>query len=141
MPLRGYILNHFWWKLLSLLLAALAWLTINTAFQKEESLQTSPVVTTSKRPFDMVPITLLTSPFNTNRFRTYPETVSVEIGGTASGLEKLQPAQIQAFVNLTEAGDEKQFRKLIQIQVPRDFTVVSLTPTNASVERITSFVK
>ena len=141
MAFRDYIANHFWWKLLSLLLAALAWLTINTAFQKEESLQTSPVVTSSMRSFAMVPITLLTSTFNTNRFRTYPETVSVDIGGTANELQKLQPAQIQAFVNLTEAGDEKQFRKPIQIQLPRDFTVVSMTPTNASVERITSSSK
>ncbi len=143
MSLRGYILDHFWWKLLSLLLATLAWLTINTAFEKakEVSLQTSPVVTSSMRNFTMVPITLLTSTFNTNRFRTYPETVSVDVGGTAGDLEKLQPGQIQAFVNLTDAGDEKQFRKPIQIQVPRDFAVMNITPTNASVERITSSPK
>lgn len=141
MALRDYIVNHFWWKLLSLLLAALAWLTINALLLKEESLQSSPVVTTSTRPFAMVPVTLLTSPFNTNRFRTYPETVSVDIGGTEGDLKKLQPGQIQAFVNLTDAGDEKQFRKPIQIQVPREFTVKSLTPTNASVERITGSAK
>jgi YbbR domain-containing protein len=141
MALRDYIVNHFWWKLLSLLLAALAWLTINTMLQKEESLQTSPVVTSSTRSFAMVPVTLLTSPFNTNRFRTYPETVSVDIGGTAGDLQKLQPGQIQAFVNVADAGEEKQFRKPIQIQVPKDFAVMSMTPTNASVERITSSAK
>ena len=141
MALRDYIVNQFWWKLLSLLLAALGWLTINTMLQKEESLQTSPVVTSSTRSFAMVPITLLTSSFSSNRFRTYPETVSVDIGGTAGDLQKLQPGQIQAFVNVTDAGEEKQFRKPIQIQVPRDFTIVSMTPTNASVERITSSTK
>src|SRR5258708_29822431 len=98
MALRDYIVNHFWWKLLSLLLAALAWLTINTAFQKEESLQTSPVVTSSMRSFAMVPITLLTSTFNTNRFRTYPETVSVDIGGTADEMQKMPPPPVQALL-------------------------------------------
>ncbi len=35
MSLRDIILHNFWWKLLSLLLAALTWLTIETAFQRD----------------------------------------------------------------------------------------------------------
>jgi hypothetical protein len=53
----------------------------------------------------------------------------------------LQAKDIQAFVDVTDAGDEKQFRKVIQIQLPREYSVVSVNPTNASVERITSSIK
>jgi YbbR domain-containing protein len=141
MAARDYILNNFSWKLLSLLLAALTWLAINTAFKKEESLQRSPVVSTNKRSFLDVPVTLLTASSNTNRFRTTPQTVAVEVGGTAIELPMLQAKDIQAFVDVTDAGDEKQFRKVIQIQLPREYSVVSVNPTNASVERITSSIK
>ena len=138
MAFRDYIVHNFWWKLLSLLLAGLVWLTIETAFRKQESLEKSPVVSTNRRTFPMVPITLLTAPLNTNRFRTSPETVAVEIGGTTNDLQNLQPKEILAFVDVSDAGDEKQFRKPVQVQLPKDYSVVSITPTNASVERITS---
>ncbi len=138
MASRDYILHNFWWKLLSLLLAALTWLTIETAFQKDEARRQSPMVNTHMRPFAAVPITLLTPVTNTNRFKVNPTTVSVEVNGEATELYALQVQDIEAFVDVTDAGDQKEFRRPIRVRVPGNLKVGSLNPTNASVDRITS---
>ncbi len=67
MAYRDYILHNFWWKLLSVLLASLTWLTIETAFQKDQNLRETPVVTSSRRIFPAVPVTLMTSAVNANQ--------------------------------------------------------------------------
>ncbi|MDB6016152.1 MAG: YbbR family protein [Pedosphaera sp.] len=139
MAKRDLILHNFWWKLLSLLLAALAWFTIETLLKKDQS-QTaqSPVVTVSTRAFPAVPITLMMSPYNTNQFRLNPPTVSVTVSGGADELEKLQDQQITAFVDLTKIEDEKEVRKDVQVRVTNDFKVVSFRPAVINVERITT---
>jgi YbbR domain-containing protein len=136
MAYRDYILHNFWWKLLSLLLAALTWLTIETAFKKEETLRETPVVTgTSSRSFPSVAVTLLSSATNTGRFTVTPQAVTVEVSGKPEDLEKLQVQDIKVFVDITDTDDEIKFGKTIQVQAPRDFKAVALPPT-ASVERI-----
>jgi YbbR domain-containing protein len=138
MAYREYILNNFWWKLLSLLLAALTWLTIETAFQRDEARRKSPMVNTSTVTFSAVPITLMTSATNTNRFTVNPTTVSVEVSGESNELYTLQTQGIKAFVDVSDAGDQKQFRRPIQMPLPGNLKVASLSSTNANVDRITS---
>jgi hypothetical protein len=141
MASRNIILDNFWWKLLSLLIAALAWFLIETEVQKSEQQAKAmeEVETDSRRPFYGIPITLLTSPGNTNRFQVTPEVVSVEVGSKDSkALDDLQARRVEAFVDVTDAEDEKQFRRPVQIQVPAEFVVLAVAPTNASIERITS---
>ena len=138
MPSRNSILNNFGWKLLSLFLAALTWLTIHTSFERhEEAANQATVITSSSRIFSAIPLTLLTSPTNTNRFRLSPDFVEVEIGGEESQLQTMQARDVQAFVNITDAQDEVQFRKPIEVRVPHEVILKTINPTNASVERIT----
>jgi YbbR domain-containing protein len=136
MAARDYILHNFWWKLLSVLLAALTWLTIETTFEKDRGLRQSPVVTTSTRSFPAIPITVLSSALNTNRYRVTPLYVSVEVSGTPDVLEKLQTKQIQAVIDVSEAPEEKEFRKDIQVQVPKDLRIVGTKPIYVTVERM-----
>jgi YbbR domain-containing protein len=138
MAFREYILNNFWWKLLSLLLAALTWLTIETAFKKDEAQRQSPLVTSSTRTFSMVPITLMIPATNSNRYQINPTMVSVEVRGNTNELSTLVVQDIKAFVDVSDAGDQKQFRRPIYAQLPGDLKVASLSITNVSVDRITS---
>ncbi len=141
MASRNIILHNFWWKLFSLLLAALMWLTIDTDFQRNERRVEAArdVVTESRLPFYGIPITLLNSPTNTNQYNITPEMVSVVVGGRdEKALDDLQARKVQAFVDVTDAEDEKQFRRPIQVNVPKDLTVLRGDPSNAIVERITS---
>lgn len=136
MAARDYILHNFWWKLFSVLLAALTWFTIQTALQKDQNLTQSPVVTTSTRTFSGVPVLVLSPAANTNKYRANPSAISVEVSGAADLLEKLQARQIQAVIDVSEAPDEKEFRKEIQVQVPKEFKIVSTKPIYVSVERV-----
>ena len=137
MALRDYIVNNFWWKLLSLLLAALTWLTIRTAFERDQNLQESPVVNSSRRSFPALPITLLTSPTNLNRYRVDPPSVSVEVSGTEAELKKLQEKEVHLYVDISDVRDEKQVHRRIETQAPGDLKVTSLSQTYANVERTT----
>ncbi len=139
MPSRNLILHNFGWKLLSLAVAALLWVIINIVLQKneQERVAAREVETESRRPFYGIPITVLASPSNTNRFSITPDLVSVDVGSKDSkALDDLQARQVQAFVDVSDAEDEKQFRRPVQIHVPPDFVVVAMAPTNASVVRI-----
>jgi hypothetical protein len=135
MAFRDYISHNFGWKLLSLLLAALTWLMIQTAFKKE---QESPVVTgASTKSFPMVPVTLLSAASNAGRFTVAPATVTVKVSGKQEDLERVQVQDIKAFVDVTETGDEVKFRKTIQVQAPKDLNAAA-EPPMANVERVSS---
>ena len=141
MSLRNYIVDNFGWKLFSLLLAALTWVTIKTAFQRDEEKQAqsqaSPVIATLHRTFSNAPVMLLTAPGSVNRFKVTPSSVSVDVSGPEKDLKDLQLRDMQAFVDLTDAQDERQLRRPIQVKLPKDLTA-SLNTTNALVERITN---
>jgi YbbR domain-containing protein len=141
MASRNIILHNFGWKMLSLLLAALMWLYIATVSQRDERIAAASreVVTENRRPFYGIPITLLNSTANTNQYAVTPQMVSVEVEGEdRKALDDLQARRVQAFVDVTDAEDEKQFRRPIQVSVPKAFTVFGIAPSNAIVERITS---
>jgi YbbR domain-containing protein len=135
--MRKYIMDNFWWKLLSLLLAALTWLTIWTAFQKDQDLRESPVVTSASRSFPAIPITLMTSTLNQNQYHVDPTTIPVEVSGSTGELAKLQEREIRVFVDVTDAGEEKRLRRIIQLQVPEGLVVTNLAKSPyAMVERV-----
>ena len=137
MALRKYIVDNFWWKLLSLLLASLTWLTIETAFQKDQGLRDSPVLTSpSHRSFPAIPVTLLTSPLNQNQYLVDPPTVPVEVSGSDADLKKLLEKEIRAYVDVTDARDELKLRRPIQLQVPDGMQATNVVKTFATVERI-----
>jgi YbbR domain-containing protein len=141
MASRNFILHNFGWKLLSLFLAVLTWLTIETEFQRQarsnEEKREAPLTTSVRKTFPTIAITLLTAPANTNHFRIYPETAQIDVGGDTQELGLLNSRDVQAFVDLSDVQDEKQFRKPVQVRLPREFSLVGVDPTNVSVERIT----
>jgi YbbR domain-containing protein len=136
MRFRDLVLHNFWWKLLSLLVAVLMWLTIQTAFRRDQSLRESPVVNSDTRDFSLVPVKILTSTPNVYHYAADPASVAVEISGSVDDLAQLQEKQVHAFVDVTDAGDEKQFRRAIQVEVPGNLKVENLKPTFATVERV-----
>ncbi len=135
--MRDLILNNFWWKLLSLIVATLVWLLVNSTMPKTEFAQT-PVVTVSTRNFPTVPITLMTSAGNTNQYRVMPAGVAVEVSGKPEDLEKLPTEQITAFVDVTKIPDEKEVRADIHVQVPKGFKIEGYKPADATVEKTTA---
>jgi YbbR domain-containing protein len=135
MAARDLIVNNFWWKLLSVFLAVLTWITIDASLHRE--VDQTPVITSSHREFRDVPVTILTSPYNTNEYRVNPVAVFVDISGNADVLKKLQTQQLLAFVDASRMQDEKEVRCDIRVQTRLDVHVEKVDPGYADVERIT----
>lgn len=137
MAARNNILNNFWWKLFSLLLAALTWITIQTVLERDQTLVQSPITTVSTREFTSVLVHLMAATYNTNRFRTIPPDVTVELSGSEDVLKGVEAKEITAFVEVTDIGDEKLTRRDVHVVAPRNLKLVGVRPPNVSVERIT----
>jgi YbbR domain-containing protein len=135
MAARDLIINNFWWKLLSIFLAALTWITISDSINKAGE-QTS-IEITGNRPFPVVPLTVLTSTYNSNQYRVDPVAVFVEVSGNADVLKKLELQQIVAFVDASKMQDEKEIRCDVHVHTPPDVRVEKIEPAYADVERVT----
>ena len=139
-----YVVHNFGWKFLSVVVAALTWLTIEKAFHRDEkrveNLKEAPVVGTFTRTFPEVPVTVLISAANTNKYRVTPPVVTVELGGDDENeLKNLPLAKVVATVDLTDAGVEKEFRRRIIVPAPSPHIRVSaFSPGIAGVERTTN---
>lgn len=139
---QDFVVHNFRWKLVSLALAALTWITIDKAFHRDETrvenLKEAPVVGSFTRKFPEVPVTVLTAATNTNRYRVTPLTIAVELSAhNETELQNLPPEQIQAVVNLTSASDEKELRRRISVKSPStNITITGYSPDMASVERV-----
>ena len=71
MAARNILLHNFWWKLLSLLLAALVWLMLNSAASRTTrggSRRCSRWRRRVRDVYEDVPITVLVPPSNTEPF-------------------------------------------------------------------------
>jgi YbbR domain-containing protein len=135
MAFRDYITHNFGWKLLSLVLAGLTWLVMESKSGNEQKLREAPVETGAKwRTFATVPVTVLSSATNSGHFAVVPDVVAVTVFGKQEDLERLQVQDIRVFVDVTGMGDEIKFQKTIQVQAPKDFKATADPPV-ASVER------
>ena len=137
-----FVVHNFGWKVVSLIAAALTWLAIDKAFHRDEkrveNLKEAPVVGTFSRTFPEVPVTVLLSAANTNKYRVTPSVITIELGGDDENeLKNLPLSKVVASVDLTEdAGVEKEFRRRINVLVPSQHIKVSAySPGSARVER------
>ena len=139
---NDYVVHNFAWKLISVLLAGLTWITIDKAFHRDEikveNLKEAPVIGTFTRTFPEVPITIMTSAANTNRYRVSPLTISVELSGdNETNLQNLALSKVQAIVDLTGAADEKELRRRISVPAPSpNIKVITYSRIMADVERV-----
>ena len=137
MASRNPILHNAGLKLISLLLAALLWLGIKAIILPRES--SPPVVTTvNSRVFTNVPVSLLFSPYNTNRFQIIPPTVMVQLDGDKDALESLNPDKITASLDLTRFDTNRIFSQEVLISAPREYKVAAVKPSWITVERLTA---
>ncbi len=134
MPWRDYILDRFWLKLFSFILATLIWFTI-TSNQSETRFTWNPL-----RPIETVvyerPVRLATLPMNRRFFNVDPLVVSVAVRGNKSVLNRITPSDIQAFVNLSDAADSPGTYPIEVRGLPRNVTLERVTPPMVLVEPI-----
>ena len=101
MPLRDYILDRFWLKLFSFILATLIWFTIHNV-QMESQGATNPFRRVESREFDRT-VRLVTLPTNRRLFKVEPLQVRITVRANASVLDRIKQSDLQPYVILTDA--------------------------------------
>lgn len=132
MSLRDQILNNFWLKILSLLLATLIWFAIHSNLQLEYRFPQNLFRPVQTREF-RVPIALLTRAASSQAFSLSPREATIKVRGDEAVLKALAASDIQPFVKLTDVPVlEGSF--LIEVNVPRSVKLQEVLPTHAHVE-------
>jgi YbbR domain-containing protein len=124
MPWRDYILDRFWLKLFSFILATLIWFTIHNV-QMESQVATNPFRRVESREFDRM-VRIATLPTNRRLFKVEPVQVRITVRGNASVLDRIKQSDLQPYVVLTDALDS-----------PAPYAIdVKTVPANVKVERV-----
>jgi hypothetical protein len=127
MALRSLILDHFWLKLFSLILATLIWLTVRD----------SGVSAEVTRTFVNRPILILTDRAQHTAVVVKPNLASVTVRGPASLINELTEQEVHVFVRLTER-EQVNGELPIHAHVPSGASVFLVTPMTASIRPVTS---
>lgn len=131
MSTRDAILQNFWLKLFSLVLATMIWFAIFSA-QKSPRWDWQRFDYTTVE-LKHVPVTVMKSARDLRSFRIEPATVDITLQGPRSKAPVLTPADLEVFINLSEATDTVGPTKNILVHAPPDFTVVKVSPAKAHI--------
>ena len=123
--LRDLLFKNLGWKLLSLAFAAAIWLTVKTVSNETAALR--------EVKLERLPIRLLSGSADVRAFKVEPETVSVILRGRPEALERLTETEVRVYVDLTGADLDRDFRRRIEVAVPRGLTVFNVEPADAVV--------
>lgn len=128
--LRELATRNPWQKFFSLLLAALIWSTVHFGLGQDPR---SEEAAGNLRSFQNLPITVLTTASDLTRYEVSPTSVQLTLRGDPNLLERVHPAELEVYVNLTENSPIRIKRRL-HINVPSGLQVVSLQPEEVLVE-------
>lgn len=117
---RNIILRNFGWKLLSLALAVVIWLTIKALSAEQGQ---------TEKMFLTVPIQIVSSTADVRTFRVDPTTVNVTLKGRPGAINRLTEREIRVLVDVTSADMHQSFRRHVDVAVPNGITVVRFEPT------------
>lgn len=121
---RNILFRNFGWKLLSLALAIVIWLTIKALSAEQGQ---------TERMFVNLPIQIVSGTADVRTFRVEPGTINVTIKGRPGAINRLAEREIRVLVDLTSADISQIIRRHVDIAVPNGLTVVRLEPTEVQV--------
>ncbi len=131
MSARDAILQNFWLKLASLVLATMIWFAIAGAQMNLRPDRPAPGTVTRK--LEGVPITVMKSAADLRAFRVEPSVVEITVSGPLAQVQALTPMQVEVFINLTDMSDVVGPTKKILVHLPADIALLGVVPTEARI--------
>jgi YbbR domain-containing protein len=136
--LRELILNNLSWKVTSVVMAILIWLTI---YSNQNGLKFMEVfkwrdLHAAESVRRSLPVTVITTATDMRRFTITPKEVEVTVRGESATLNKLKMSDLAAFVNLTDVNDDMVFQKRVNLYAPSNVVPISVVPQQVTVERV-----
>jgi hypothetical protein len=123
--LRHLFVEDFWWKLFSLCLGVLIWVTVTFVSAREPG--------TAPRVFSEVPVTIVSATDDVRSFKVNPSTVDVTVRGDADLLQNLRSKDIRVLVDLSGVQVARDLRKPITVAVPPGITFMGAMPPEVQV--------
>ncbi len=123
--LRHIFVEDFWWKVFSLVLAILIWVTVTFASQREPG--------SAPRVFSDVPVAVVSSAEDVRAFKVSPTVVDVTVRGAADALQNLRSKDIRAMVDLTGVTAAGEMREPVIVAVPAGITFMGAAPQEVQV--------
>lgn len=127
MWLRSLLVEHFWLKLFSLLLATLVWLAVHSNIDRQTVSQESNAREATTNFFAR-PILILTDSGSHSPVKVDPPTVDVALRGRAADLSKVDPLDLRAFVRIPDRADFDGTVPVF-VQLPRDISLIMVSPS------------
>ena len=132
MPFRDYILDRFWLKLFSFILATLIWFTVNSTMQVEARFTGNLFHSGEGRDFSRV-IRVDTLPTNRKLFKIEPQNVIITVSGKSAVLESIRGPSIQPYVIVPETPDSPMPYPIEVRNLPPKVTLERISPPNVMV--------
>jgi len=123
--LRNLVLTNLGWKLLSLALAVMIWLTVK-GLSTDSGTQT-------ERTFTDLPPQIVSGTTDVRTFRVNPDSVEVTVKGRPDLIKALTERDIRVFVDVSPAGPTRNFRQRVEVSTPTRITLVKVEPAEVEV--------
>jgi hypothetical protein len=118
-------------KLVSLALAIALWATVATLIEKSE--REEGISMNSNKQFQGVPIAVVSSSGDATGFKVNPSLVTVFVQGTPEAITDLEPASVQAIVDLSYWDSREGLPLPVRIITPAGTATVNVSPAEVQV--------
>ena len=129
--MHARITRDFGWKLFSVILAVVLWLTVHKIYEEPKTAFAS--ATGNTVTYDNLPVLVVSSGADVGDFRVSPTTVTVTVNGPPDVMAILQANQIRAVVDLTDIASVRDLRLRVDVSTPPGVTLVSVDPPRVGV--------
>jgi YbbR domain-containing protein len=129
--MRDRITIDFAWKLFSVILAVVLWLTVHNIYEEPKNAFASAAG--DRVTYDNLPVFIVSRVADVGDFRVVPGAISVTVSGPPDIMATLQANQIRAVVDLTDITSARDLRLRVDVSTPPGVTLLSVDPSKVGV--------
>lgn len=129
MAKREWVTHDFGWKVFSVFLAIVIWLTVHKVRDEPDFSST----TSDENIYNDLPVLTVSATADVHDALIVPAKVAVVIRGPSDLMTSLQSSQIHAFVNLSSIDAGHELKRHVDVATPPGMTVVSVDPADVTV--------
>lgn len=130
--MRDFLTKDTGWKIFSLGLAIVIWLTVNS-FRDDPTMTIHSLQNWKTRTFSGLPVGVFSLASDVRAFRVHPEFVEVTVEGRPELVDALTDREIHVRVDLSEIESAVDLRQRVEVSMPPGITLVQVVPSHVDV--------
>lgn len=127
--MREFFTKDIGWKIFSLVLAVILYLTVSQATGSAGR----PLEARAVHTYRGVPVLVMSSAANVSEFKVNPAVVQVTLRGRPETLTQLQEEDIRVIVDLTGIESSQSLTRPVHVSIPAGITLVEVVPAEVDV--------